>query len=444
MGRKLFVAIASLTLSACVSTPRPVTQLPAPGPSQADSEEYIRSLQEAWDAIGRRSSAATANPSIVDAEAARSIPIPDHPSIDGALRYFRNSLRESIQQSLTRSGGYKEMIDATLDEHGVPRAFAYLPVIESGYAPELTSRAGARGIWQFMTETARAHQLRVDWWVDERSDPEKSTRAAAQYLSELYSEFGDWPLTLAAYNCGPGRVRRALERHHATTFWELLEKSALPKETRGYVPTFYATLLIVSDPEAHGFRLQNPLALETRVVEVEGPVSLDFVATVANVDPKQIRSLNPELRQGMTPPWRYPLRVLPETAGPIMSRAATMKDEDPVIALARFTLRRGDTVATLATQIDIKADEILAMNGIRSARVGQTIYLPLRQQDLSARLQAEKFHIVRKGDTLYSIAKAYELSVAELRDMNQLSRKHVIRAGERLRVRGRLGVIAGN
>src|SRR5437763_13230967 len=119
----------------------------------------------------------------------------------------------------------------------------------------MTSRSGARGVWQFMGETAREYGLRVDWWVDERADPERSTRAAVAYLKDLHRQFGDWPLALAAYNAGPNRIRRALDETGATTFWELLEQAAVPRETRGYVPTFFAALTIASDPESFGFRL---------------------------------------------------------------------------------------------------------------------------------------------------------------------------------------------
>lgn len=191
--------------------------------------------------------------------ASPDIGIPDHRSVFAALAYFTNELRPDIQESLLRSARYKKMIDAALDAHQLPKALAYLPVIESAYVPTLTSRAGAHGMWQFMPQTAREYGLRVNRKVDERTDPELSTRAAAAYLKDLYREFGDWPLALAAYNAGPARIHRAMEETCATTFWELLERRAVPRETRGYVPTFFATIIIAADPAAYGFRIEAPV-----------------------------------------------------------------------------------------------------------------------------------------------------------------------------------------
>src|SRR5438445_5693456 len=157
------------------------------------------------------------------------LPVPDHRSIRVALDLFTTEMRSDIQQSLTRSARYKNLIDRVLNEYKLPKALAYLPVIESAYLPPLTSRARAHGIWQFMPETAREYGLRVDWWVDERADPDRSTRAAAAYLQDLYREFHDWPLALAAYNAGSTRIHRALDETGSTTFWRLMELSAIPR-----------------------------------------------------------------------------------------------------------------------------------------------------------------------------------------------------------------------
>src|SRR5438045_2646415 len=230
--------------------------------------------------------------------------------------------------------------------------------------PTLTSRAGAHGIWQFMPETARQYGLRVDWWSDERADPERSTRAAAAYLRDLYRQFNDWPLTLAAYNCGPGRVRRTLNEANATSFWQLLEAAALPKETRGYVPTFYATLIIASDPSTYGFRLGDPpegANDDVKRVEVEGPLSLQYLAEVVHVDEQKLRELNPELRRAIVPPGRAAVRVPARVAEEVAERATTMKRDDANIAICSYTLRERDSIKRLARAIGTTAEALMAM-----------------------------------------------------------------------------------
>ena len=315
----------------------------------------------------------------------------------------------------------------------MPKGLAYLPVIESGYSTTMTSRAGARGVWQFMSETAREYGLRVDWWVDERCDPERSTRAAAQYLRDLYREFNDWPLVLAAYNAGPGRIRHAVANNGASSFWQIAD--SVPKETRGYVPTFYATLVIATDPAAYGFRLGNDDGSDFKRVELEGPLSLKYLASVANVNEDVLRDLNPAYRRGVIPPGRSSVRVPWKVDDAIVARASTLKNEDPDVAVCSFTLRDGDSIKRLARTIGVSADTIVAMNDIASAREGDTIYLPVRARDLSTILNAEGvYYAVRKGDTLYSIAKAHNLSVEELRDLNDLLAHAKLHSGQKLRV----------
>ncbi|MEO8217329.1 MAG: LysM peptidoglycan-binding domain-containing protein [Acidobacteriota bacterium] len=440
----LLIGFLPLILGACASaTPaRPanpatqkIAQPAAPDPSAALRQD----LASAYDQIVARSSGEV-KPVVVDADAALSIDIPDHRTIRGAVKYFSGDLHEKIQASLDRSAQFKPMIDKVLDEYKLPRALAYLPVIESAYSPTLTSRSGAHGVWQFMPSTAAEYGLRLDWWVDDRANPEKSTRAAARYLRDLYNHFQDWPLALAAYNAGPGRVSRALTTNNVTTFWELCDKAALPKETRGYVPTFFATILIASDPPSYGFQLHEaPLAAVQRVA-VEGPLSLDYLADVAEVDASELRQLNPELRRGLIPPGLNQIVVPAACASTILSKASTLRYEDTKIAVASFTFRPGDTLDGIARAIGIQADEILKMNGLASSRIaaGDSIYLPLKQTDLSNRLQARQaptdgYYTVTAGDTLYSIARRFGLSVEELTDLNRLE-DTAIHPGDRLRI----------
>jgi membrane-bound lytic murein transglycosylase D len=289
-----------------------------------------------------------------------------------------------------------------------------------------------------MPDTAREYGLRVDWWVDERADPERSTRAAAAYLKDLYRQFNDWPLALAAYNAGAGRIHRAMSDTGATTFWQVMEDAAIPRETRGYVPTFFATLMIASDPASYGFRLGTPIDFEDKRVELEGPLSLRYLAEVAHVAEAVLKEMNPSLRRGVLPPGKSAVRVPAKSAEAIVARAATLKNEDANIAVCSFTLRDGDSVRRLARAIGVEPETILAMNNLRrpdSIGAGDSIYLPVRARELGALLShAETYYAVRRGDTLYSIAKKYNLTIDELRELNDLDAHHVLQTGERLRV----------
>ena len=435
----LLVALYTLACATTPAPPKPAVQPDSRPPSAAklQADQYRRALEAAYGEVVARDGKPVAAPS-VDIEAAVSMPIPEHQTIRGALEYFTTDLKPSIQESLIRSAKYKKLIDKALDDYKLPRGLAYLPVIESAYVPTLTSRAGAHGIWQFMPETAREYGLRVDWWVDERADPERSTRAAAAYLKDLYRQFNDWPLALAAYNAGPGRIRRAMASTGAATFWELLDADAVPKETRGYVPTFFATLTIASDPATYGFRIGPSLDFDHKGVEVEGPLSLRYLAAIANVDEGVLRDLNPALRHGVVPPGRATVRLPSKTAALVTGRATTLKNEDTNVAVCSYTLRDGESLRRLARAIGTDVDTLVAMNNLRSSDAigeGDSIYLPVRARELGALLShTDAYYAVKKGDTLYSIARSQNLSVDDLLDLNQFDRDHKLYPGERLRI----------
>lgn len=453
------LAVVGLHAVACATaTPAPnVTPAPqlAARPAlsaQIDADEFRKELEAAYTHILSRADVTTppADAPVVDIEAAASIDIPQHRTIDSAVRLFSVDMKDSIQASLLRSAYYKNLIDKALAEQKLPKGLAYLPVIESAYLTKLTSRVGAHGIWQFMPETAREYGLRVDWWVDERADPERSTRAAAKYLKDLHRMFDDWSLALAAYNCGPGRVKRTLQDAGASTFWELLDQGLLPKETRGYVPTFYAALAIATDPDAYGFELGTPIDIQEKHVEVAGPVSLDYIAEVTGVDEDRLKELNPQLRRGVVPPGRASVRVPAKVANTLEARADSLRDEDAYVKYCAFRLREGDSLKRIARAIGTKPETILAMNGLDEndrIRTGTQLVLPVRARELGTLLahsnNAEYYYAVRKGDTLYSIARKNGLSVAELRELNDLSKNAKLRIGQKLRIEGARTMTAG-
>jgi membrane-bound lytic murein transglycosylase D len=415
-----------------------------------DADQFRNELESVYAQILTRGDQPAADTPVVDLEAAASIPIPEHRTINSAVRLFSVDMKDSIQGSLTRSGRYRKLIDKALAEERLPKGLAYLPVIESAYMPTLTSRAGAYGIWQFMPDTAREYGLRVDWWMDERADPQLSTRAAARYLKDLHRMFDDWSLALAAYNCGPGRVRRTLNEAGATTFWELLDAGLLPKETRGYVPTFYATLLIASDPATYGFTLGKVLEHDEKRVDVRGPVSLAYIAEAIGVEEELLQELNPALRRGVVPPGRNAVRVPAKAAETLLARADTLREEDAYLKFCTFQLRQGDSLERLARIVGTKEETLLVMNNLGAnerVRPGETIYLPVRARELGSLLRhsenEEMFYAVKKGDTLFSIAKKAGITVAELRELNDLGSNTTLRTGQKLRVSIPRGLTAG-
>jgi membrane-bound lytic murein transglycosylase D len=436
---RLTLAGTALLAASCATAPPPRV-ITAP-PTVTTRLPIVDDLEDARARIESR--AATAPTTKADVEAAASIPLPAHPSIGKAINLFSGRLKPSVQESFVRSAQYRTLIDRVLEEYQLPKALAYLPVIESAYLPTLTSRAGARGIWQFMAETGREYGLRVDWWVDERADPERSTRAAAAFIKDLYRQFDDWPLTLAAYNAGAGRVKRAMSTTGSQTFWELVDRGALPAETRGYVPTFFATIVIAADPVTYGFQLTDPVALDARRVSVEGPVSLQYIAQSSNVDEAVLAHLNPSYRRGIVPPGMNAVYVPAVAATDVAARARTLKNEDASIAVCTFTLRPGDSLPRIATAVGSDSETLLAMNSYRRAGPGDTIYLPVRARELGALLAGEHYYAVKKGDTIYSIAQRFDLSAEELRELNQLRKAHKIRPGDRLRISAPRALTAG-
>lgn len=444
-SRGWLLAVVVLSAACAATAPAPKSTPRIPSVDAVESHRFFQDLRESRDSIVSREHVTAADTALLaDIEAVASIPIPQHHSIDSAVRLFTTELHDDVQTYFDRSARYRPSIDKILAEYRLPKALGYLPVIESGYAPTMTSRAGAHGIWQFMTETGREYGLRIDWWIDERADPDRAARAAAAYLSDLYRQFGDWSLALAAYNCGSTRVRRALANEGVTTFWELYDEGALPKETRGYVPTFYATLLIAADPAAYGFHLPPPAAEDTPTVDIEGPVSLKYIASIAEVEEARLRELNPALKRGVVPPGHVPVRLPQSAVAAVAPRAATLKTDDPDIAICAFKLRSGDSIKRIARAIGTAPDTIAEMNGTRSFGEGDIVLLPVRGRELGALLAAgDAFYAVRKGDTLYSIAKRHGLTVSELREINGFDRAHKIRTGQRLRVVPPRAVTAG-
>jgi membrane-bound lytic murein transglycosylase D len=333
---------------------------------------------------------------------------------------------------------------------GLPLDLAYVPLIESAFKNTALSRVSARGMWQFMSATGQEHGLDQTWFVDERSDPEKSTQAAAQYLKSLHKYFdGDWNFALASYNAGPGRVSRAVRSAKANDYWKLTSTSRyLPRETRDYVPMIMAAIIIARNPSLYGFEIGagEPLAYET--VSVPNALDLRHIAEWADVSVDQLRELNPELRRTTTPMGEHPLKVPVGTAATIQTRLATAT---PLFVQFQFhTVRRGETLATIARRYKITQTDLRSANELsRTAKVkiNQSLRIPERAASgipsttasravttPTPRVAGPVTYRVQRGDTLISIARRFDTSVDAIKKLNQL-RTDRIAIGDRLQVR---------
>jgi membrane-bound lytic murein transglycosylase D len=394
------------------------------------------------------------------------IPIPPNSRVLSYVELFQGRLREYIQEGLTRGGRYLPMIQDVFEAEGIPLDLAYVPLIESAFKPNALSRAKAKGVWQFMRGTALENGLRTDWYIDERSDPEKATIAAAKYLKTLYGIFDDWHLALAAYNGGLGRIQRAMKRSGLDDFWSLTASSKyLPRETREYVPLVLAAMIIARNPTQYGlvFEVEAPVAYEK--VRVPPAVDLRRVAEWTGSSIDHIQQLNPELRRWTTPVrYEYEMKVPAGTADGLRAELASASSSE-LTSIKWHTVKRGESLQSIARKLKVSRTDLAEANGLRlksKVRAGQRLIIPRAPAGLLAArterpapssLVASKslagaastpegaptpagkrtVYRVKRGDTLYSIAELFDTTVEKIKSWNRL-RGSRITAGDRLTI----------
>lgn len=408
---------------------------------------------------------------------AHDIPIPVDPKILAYIDLFQGRLRDWFQASLLRGQPHMPMIQAALRAEGLPQDLAYIPIVESAFHTNALSRAKAKGFWQLMRGTAVEQGLKHDWYIDERANPERATAAAVRYLKVLNRMFrGDWHLTLASYNGGPGTVQRAVRRKGVSDFWRLAEKGRyLPRETREYVPMVLAAMVVARNPGQYGFALVAPsdpalppvAQVPPETVELPGPVDLRRVAEWAGVPVEEIQRLNPELRR-LTTPLRgagYKLRVPAGTAAAVGTQLAAAAPDD-LVAFQYHTVKKNESLTSIANKLRVRRTDLAEANYLTTrSRVkpgdrlviprASTIVLASRTDARPAAVAAvsdpaprpapassasgervKTTYRVRKGDTLSSIAKAHGTTVNALRELNRLKSTRLM-PGDRLTVYAR-------
>jgi peptidoglycan lytic transglycosylase D len=394
------------------------------------------------------------------------VPIPQNDRVLGYVELFQGRLRDYIHESLTRGTKYLPMIQEVFREEGLPLDLAYIPVIESGFKTNALSKASARGPWQFMRSTATEQGLKTDWYIDERSDPEKATVAAAKYLKVLRDLFdGDWHLVLAAYNGGLGRVQRAMKRSGRSDFWDLSESTRyLPRETREYVPLILAAIIVSKNPSQYGFDIaaQDRIAYET--VTVPRAIDLRRVAEWTGRSIDDIQALNPELRRWTTPlKSEYELKVPVGTAEVLSTRLAAAAPSE-LVALTWYSVKKGESLATIARKLKVSRVDLSEANNLSvksKVRAGQALVVPrapatllatntrpAAPTEVASRAIADSAPMpavsstertktvtyrVKRGDTLSEIAQLFDTTVARIKSLNKL-RSNQIKPGTRLKI----------
>jgi membrane-bound lytic murein transglycosylase D len=393
---------------------------------------------------------------------AHDLPIEINDRVLGFLDYYQNGRgRPFIELGLERAGRYQPMIERILKEEGVPLDLIYVCQAESAFEPRALSRASAKGMWQFISARGKEYGLRQTWWIDERSDPEKSTRAAARHLKDLYQEFGDWYLAMAAYNSGPVRVHRALEKTSADNFWTLADKKALPKETINYVPNILALTIIGKNPEKYGFSVTQVQPVETERVSVDKATDLRVIADAINIPVDELRSMNSHVLRWTTPPDDPDFQlILPKGYVDKFNEQISSLPESKRILFREHVVRKGDTLGSIAKKYGMTVAQLLQANHFNKVsvlRVGQTLVIPMsgvappskltaatnttkttKPQTVTTRVAtttARTSYTVRAGDTLAKIAGRFNTSVDRLKAWNHLTSNR-IGVGRKLVVSG--------
>lgn len=399
----------------------------------AQEKEDLRRL------ISRRIVEIYASQQTVVGDFTNSIPLEVNSYVEREIASFQGPERQSFLEGYRRSGLYRPMIVSKLREAGMPEQLAWLPMVESWFKTRALSRARALGMWQFISSTGYRYGLSRSTWADERMDPEKSTDAALAYLSDLHGLFGDWQTAVAAYNCGEARVQRLLRRQSAgyfDQFWDLYEQ--LPRETRRYVPRLIATVLILGDPAKYGFDdLPEPLEpIEVKRIETTRSIRLADLDRQLELPSGTLAELNPELRHKATPDSRYALRVPTQRAQVALAHLASLPEASPQTAqITMHRVRRGETLSTIARRYGTSVRTLMNLNSLRNPNrisPGQQLRVD-GQARAAAASGTPSTYTVRRGDSLWNIARRFGTTVDRIKRDNNL-RSNTLRPGQRLEI----------
>jgi membrane-bound lytic murein transglycosylase D len=355
------------------------------------------------------------------------LPLVMNDTVAGYINFYSTRGRGTLERALVRAGKYREMIEKTFREEGVPQDLIYLAQAESGFQPLAVSRTGARGIWQFMAGRASEYGMNRNWWLDERQDPVKATHAAARHLKDLYAQFGDWYLAMAAYNCGPGNVQAAVRRTGYADFWELYKRDVLPRETKNYVPIIVAMTIMAKNPTQYGLESIFPdRPAEVDMVTIDYPVDLRLVSEIIDVPAETLQDLNPSLLRMTTPKdGSFDLQLPAGTKDKYLATVAAIPADKRV--LWRYhKVESGETLASIAKKYHTTPAQISNVNGLEEddIQAETRLIIPMsgsRDSDGMVFSKRPTRYRVRHGDTVLSVADDFGVPPERLRRWNRLN-----------------------
>jgi len=385
------------------------------------------------------------------------IPLTLNSKVNYFINYFQHSGHSSFSKWLSRSERYIPLMKEILRREGMPEDLVYLAMIESGFTPHAVSVANAVGPWQFISGTGKRYDLKINDWIDERRDPIKSTVAAALYLKELYVLFNnDWYLAAAGYNAGENKILRAISMYDTRDFWEISKGSYLKRETKDYVPKLLAAAIIAKEPAKFGFAdIAYLPAMDLDTVEVPARTDLELIARLIDTPYQTLKELNPELRRWCTPPnyQNYLLKIPKGKKELFIAEYAKISEDQRYterIEYSRYRARNKDSLKSIAARFNTTTEHLAELNHLKpgSRLRGKTLKVPVQiavqmkpshktalsdARDIASTDTVEnRYYTVKKGDTLYSLAKRFKVTTAILSAWNNLTEKVALRPGKRI------------
>jgi len=375
------------------------------------------------------------------------IPIVINAKVEYFIQYFQTKAKNNFSNWLARSEKYIPFMREVLKEKGIPEDLVYLAMIESGFNPYAYSRAKATGPWQFIYWTGKKYGLKANWWVDERRDPEKSTIAAARYLKDLYDMFECWYLAAAGYNAGENKIANGMKRYRTEDFWELTKYRYLKQETKHYVPQMIAAALLAKDPEKYGFvGIEYEELLQYDKVMVPPAIDLRLIAKACEITVEELKDLNPELRRWCTPPDapEYEIKI-PFGKSDLFRKNFESLRPGAAGSFKTHIVKKGDTLQQIARLYRVESEPILEINRLeRKSRlsVGTNLLIPIPKETqgkaskpASENGNQEIIYVVKTGDSLWSIANKYKVSISEIKNLNNLDGNDRIYPSDRLKLK---------